>query len=92
MLSAEALLWGETLPRVEIECLGWFGQRVRFFLLVRVLQGGVFGVGKMRCSQRAGHLEYRVSPAERVGHGFLSQRICDPLTVHYQALLVGAGQ
>jgi len=46
---------------------------------------------RMGCFRRAGHPEYRVSPPEWVGHGFLGEGIGDPLAVHHQAVFIGAG-
>jgi len=40
----------------------------------------------------SGHRQYRVSSAERVGHGFFGQRVGHPLTVHHQTVFVGAGR
>ena len=41
--------------------------------------------------RRTGHLQNRVSPTERIGHGLFGQWIGDPLTVHDEAVLVRAG-
>src|ERR1022692_5064512 len=46
----------------------------------------------MGCFRRAGHLQNRVSPAKRVGHGFSGQRVGHPLAVHYEAVFIGAGR
>src|SRR5208282_2041726 len=52
----------------------------------------MFRVGTMGSLRRAGHLQYRVSTAKRVGHGFPGQRIGHPLAVHDKAVFVGAGR
>jgi len=38
------------------------------------------------------HLQYRVSPAKRVGHRFLGQWVRYPLAVHHQAVFIGSGR
>ena len=42
--------------------------------------------------RRTGHLQNRVSSAERVGHGFSGQRVGHPLAVHNEAVFVDAGR
>src|ERR1017187_599115 len=46
----------------------------------------------MGCFGRTGHLQNRVSSAERVGHIILRQRIGHPLAVDYETVFVRAGR